>query len=277
MLFFICSRTSFLIQRYNNYNILLKRWRGVCYMDKTSMSESFGEQLAAITEGTKYELKVDTENIDIGNIESRIRTVMYTLWMDGQAKHLANYLERKKAERFADLNKFSYGVSFQEDALYRITNNTESLAIKNIYKKETYIKRINNARHQFDRFKSICNQLSSEDRELIVNYFEHSHKVAYELLRDTIQRNLTTLERIYTEADREKVRRIIQEERGCTKQEAKLYHAQHGGKQQYFIFDRYVYLTEAEYAALQQQEEERRTMWEKKYHGISDDKISAIE
>lgn len=246
-------------------------------MDKSSISESFGEQLATITEGTKYELKVDTKNKAIGNTESRIRTVMYTLWMDGQAKRLAKYLERKKDERFADLNNFSYGVSSQEDALYRITSNTESLAIKNIYEKETYIKRINNARHQYNRFKSICNQLSSDDRELIENYFEHSHKVSYELLRATIQRNLTILERIYTEVESEKESRIIQEERGCTKQEAKLYHAQHEGKQQYFIYGRYVYLTEAEYLAHQQQQEEQLTMWRVDHHDKRNNEICAIE
>lgn len=241
-------------------------------MDKSSISESFGEQLAAITEGTKYELSIDTDNNAISNIEGRIRTVMYTLWMDGQANRLANYLERKKAERFADLNNFSYGVPFQEDALYRITSNTEYLVLRNIYAKETYIKRINNARNQYERFKSICDQLSFGDRELIVNYFEHSHKVPYELLRATIQSNLTMLERIYREVENEKESYVIRKERGCTSQEARNYHAQLEGKQQYFIHGRYVYLTEEEYADHQKQQEAKQTAW-----GIEINQIGAIE
>ena len=244
-------------------------------MDKSSISESFGEQLAAITEGTPYAINIDSDNSSLSNIEGRIRTVMYSLWMDGQAKRLADYLERKKVDRFAELYDFSYGVRFQEDALYRITSNTESLALKIADEKETYNKRIQHARNQYNRFKSICNQLGSGDKELIVSYFEHSHKVAYELLRATIQRNLTTLERIYTEADSEKESRVFQEERGCTAQEAKAYSAKYEGKQQYFIRGRYVYLTEAEYAAHQQHEEEQRASWEQVL--CNNTRISAID
>ncbi|MGG2057369.1 hypothetical protein ABFY48_24080 [Lysinibacillus pakistanensis] len=218
-------------------------------MNQSTISESFGEQLAIITAGTKYAVIPEGDTF-LSELEHRVRKIMYSLWMDAQANKLANYLEKKQSVHFAQLYEFSYGVSIYDND-QSFSSRTDSLALMIIDKKAAYRKEIERLRLQYKRFLEICNQLGLNDKELIVSYFERSQKVEYEALRFSMQRNLTMLERIYTDVDREKESQVIKEARGCTAQEAKAYHTQHEGKQQYLIHGRYEYLTLEEHTAYQ--------------------------
>lgn len=213
-------------------------------MNKSTISEAFGQQLASITDGTRYEVKTDSETF-ISELEHRIRRVMYSLWMDAQANRLANSIERRMAAHFQELYEFSYGVTLYDTMEHSAPRKTDTLALMIIDEKESYKKRIEHTRQQYSRFKEICNQLSESDKELITSYFEHSHKVEYEILRECMKRNLSLLENIYHEVDEEKERAAIKEMKGCTADEAREYQE---GKQQYIINGQLKYMTEEEYA-----------------------------
>ncbi|EON73956.1 hypothetical protein [Lysinibacillus sphaericus] len=171
-------------------------------MNSTTISEEFGEQLAIVTAGTPYEIGENNENF-FTELEHRIRRVMYSLWMDGQAQKLANYLQKKQAAHMAELYEFSYGVPMYDND-YSLSSKTETLALMIIDEKKAYAKRIQRIRLQYERFKKICNQLNDQDQTTLKSYFEHNQKVDYELLRTTIQRNLKLLEQVYKDAEAEK-------------------------------------------------------------------------
>lgn len=221
-------------------------------MNQSTISESFGEQLAIITAGTIYAVIPEGDTF-LNELEHRVRKIMYSLWMDAQANKLANYLEKKQSVHFAQLYEFSYGVSIYDND-QSLSGRTDSIALMIIDKKAAYRKRLERLRLQYKRFSEICDQLGMKEKELIVSYFERSQKVEYEPLRLTIQSNLTMLERIYTEVDRERDSQVIKEARGCTAQEAKAYHKQHDGKHQYYIHGQYVYLTQEEHTAYQRKQ-----------------------
>lgn len=171
-------------------------------MNRTTISEAFGEQLAIVTAGTPYEIGESNENF-ISELEHRIRRVMYSLWTDGQAQKLANYLQKKQAAHIAELYEFSYGVPMYDND-YSLSRKTETIALMIIDEKKAYAKRIQRIRLQYKRFKEICNRLNDQDQITLINYFERNQKVDYELLRTTIQRNLKLLEQIYKDAEEEK-------------------------------------------------------------------------
>lgn len=184
-------------------------------MDKSTISEEFGKQLASVTAGTIYDVSPDADDeLFISELEHRIRRVMYSLWMDAQANRLANSIERRMAAHFQELYEFSYGVTLYDTTEHLIPRKTDTLALMIIDEKESYKKRIKHTRQQYRRFKDICGQLSESDQELITSYFEHSHKVEYETLRECMKSNLTLLENIYHEVDEEKERAAIKKMKG---------------------------------------------------------------
>lgn len=164
-------------------------------MNQTTISETFGEQLALITADTPYAIESDSDTF-ISELEHKVRKCMYSLWMDANANKLANYLEKKQAAHFAQLYEFSYGIpSYDNNDPF--SSRTDTLALMIIDEKAAYKKRINRIRLQYKRFSEICESLSVEDRELFVRYFEHSQKVDYESLRNAVIKNLTMINERY--------------------------------------------------------------------------------
>lgn len=164
-------------------------------MNQTTISEAFGEQLALITADTPYAIESDSDNF-ISELERKVRKFMYSLWMDANANKLANYLEKRQAAHFAQLYEFSYGIPVYDNE-DRFSNRTDALALMIIDEKASYKKRIERIRLQYKRFNEICEQLSVEDRELFIRYFEWSQKVDYETLRNAVIRNLTMISERY--------------------------------------------------------------------------------
>lgn len=158
------------------------------------MTEEFGELLAAVTEGTKYRISPDDEKCFISELEHRVRSVMYTLWMDSQSNKLAAFLEHKKAEYFEDLYEFSYGITLYDEMDGRTSRKADTLAVMIIEKKDSYNKRIEGARLCYKRFNEMCGRLSHEDRETFISYFHDLRKIDYETLRKAIIRNLKMIE-----------------------------------------------------------------------------------
>ena len=160
-------------------------------MNQTIISEAFGEHLALITADTPFAFEIDSDTF-ISELEHKVRKYMYSLWMDAQANKLANYLEKKQAAHFAQLYEFSYGVSMYDND-QSLSSRSDILAFMIIDKKVAYKKRLERIRLQYKRFREICELIGVEDRKLFIRYFEHSQKVEYETLRQTVINNLTLI------------------------------------------------------------------------------------
>lgn len=215
-------------------------------LNKSVISESFGEQLTAITTGTPFEINADSDSF-IGESEHQIRKVMFSLWMDAQSYKLAKHLEEKISGHFEQLYEFSFGVS-KYDKDYSMSKDTETLALRIIDEKNRYSKQIEHLRERYKRFKRICDQLNVEDKQLIVSYFERSHKVEYEALRNVLRRHLKGMESIYKEDE-------LQAELEAETEEDE--YQEDLGKQKYKINMKYVYMTPVEYAEYQENEKKR--------------------
>lgn len=172
-------------------------YRGEILMDKSTISEEFGEHLASVTAGTLYDTSLDEDDLYISELEHRIRKVMYSLWMDAQSKKLADEMERNMKAYFDDLYEFSYGITFYDETEHGVPRKTDTLALMIIDEKETYKKQIKGARHRYKRFEEICNQLSIMNRQMFISYFERIEKVNYKSLRNAIFHHLSPIESRY--------------------------------------------------------------------------------
>lgn len=122
-------------------------------MNLAMISEEFGEQIAAITAGTRYEISSESDN-DVPVMEARIRNTMYCLWKDATSKELAKYLKRSAEQYFQELYEFSYGVTSYDDGV-SITKGTERLALMIIAEKENRKRQIDRLERAYERFCSI--------------------------------------------------------------------------------------------------------------------------
>lgn len=164
-------------------------------MNQATISEEFGEQIAAITAGTKYEISIDSDH-DVPAIETRIRNSMYCLWMDATAKELAEYLRRSAKQYFANLYEFSYGVS-KYDADASINMGAERIALMIVAEKENRKRQIERLEKAYTRFGSIMDKLPPQDEEVLQQYFVKRKKIDYELLRGVVKKHLRSIEAIY--------------------------------------------------------------------------------
>lgn len=168
-------------------------------MNLAMINEEFGEQIAAITAGTRYEISSVSDN-DVPVMEARIRNTMYCLWKDATSKELAKYLKRSAEQYFQELYDFSYGVTSYEDA--SITKGTERLALMIIAEKENRKRQIDRLERGYERFCSIMDSLPTQDVEVLQQYFIERKKVDYELLREVVKKHLKFIE-VYYDADTE--------------------------------------------------------------------------
>lgn len=164
-------------------------------MNLAEISEEFGEQITAITAGTKYEINSES-NKDVPVMEARIRNSMYCLWKDASAKSLAVYLQKTSEQYFQELYEFSYGVTTYTEDIW-LMKGTERIALMIVAEKENRKRQIERLKHAYERFTEIMGVLSIQDAELLKQYFLHREKVDYETLRAAIKRNLTTIEAYY--------------------------------------------------------------------------------
>jgi len=172
------------------------------------ISEEFGEQIAAITAGTRYEISCESDN-DVPVMEARIRNTMYCLWKDATSKELAKYLKRSAVQYFQELYEFSYGVTSYEDV--SITKGTERLALMIIAEKENRKQQIDRLERGYERFSSILDSLPSQDVKVLKQYFKERKKVDYELLRGVVKKHLKFIEAYYdtdTEAAEQRSKEI---------------------------------------------------------------------
>lgn len=222
-------------------------------MNNSVLSETFGEQLAAITTGTRYAVEADSNNF-ISELEHRIRQVMYSLWMDAQAKRLADYLARKITTHFEQLYEFSYGVPIYDQEV-SASRGTESIALMIIDEKNRYMKRIEYLRGHYKRFNNIVEELDGNSKRTIVGYFKHGEKVDYETLRGVLRKNLKFIELIYKTDEQEKESEVdgleVEYQEGL-------------GKQRYVIDRKTVYMFPEEYKAYtESRNEERKKLYER--------------
>ncbi|WP_427108459.1 hypothetical protein [Lysinibacillus xylanilyticus] len=169
-------------------------------MNLAIISEEFGEQIEAITAGTRYEISSESDN-DVPVMEARIRNTMYCLWKDATSKELAKYLKRSAEQYFQELYEFSYGVT-SYDVDVSITKGTERLALMIIAEKENRKRQIDRLERAYERFLSILDSLPSQDVEVLQKYFKERKKVDYDLLRGIVKKHLKFIEAYY-EADTE--------------------------------------------------------------------------
>lgn len=177
-------------------------------MNLAKISEEFGEQIAAITAGTRYEVSSESDH-DVPVMEARIRNTLYCLWKDASSKELAKYLERTMEEHFAALYEFSYGVtSYTEDSW--MMKGTERLALMIIAEKENRNRQIERLERAYERFCAIMDSLPIQDAEVLQHYFVKRKKVDYELLRGVVKKQLHSIEAFY-DADTEAAEQRSQE------------------------------------------------------------------
>ncbi|MFW7190050.1 hypothetical protein [Lysinibacillus sp. BNK-21] len=169
-------------------------------MNLARISEEFGEQIAAITAGTRYEISSESDN-DVPVMEARIRNTMYCLWKDATSKELAKYLKRSAEQYFQELYEFSYGVtSYDEDVT--VSKGTERLALMIIAEKENRKRQTDRLERAYEPFNAILDSLPSKDVEVLQQYFIERKKVDYELLRGVVKKHLKFIE-VYYDADTE--------------------------------------------------------------------------
>ncbi|MGR7908543.1 hypothetical protein ACU64V_04045 [Lysinibacillus capsici] len=177
-------------------------------MNLAMMSEEFGEQIAAITAGTRYEISSESDK-DVPVMEARIRNTMYCLWKDATSKELAKYLKRSAEQYFQELYEFSYGVTFYDDDV-NITKGTERLALMIIAEKENRNRQIDRLEKGYERFCSILDSLPTQDVEVLQQYFKERKKVDYELLREVVKKHLKFIEAYYDTDTEAAVQRSIE-------------------------------------------------------------------
>ncbi|QDZ97897.1 hypothetical protein D0439_04345 [Lysinibacillus fusiformis] len=184
-------------------------------MNLAIISEEFGEQIAAITAGTRYEISSESDN-DVPVMEARIRNTMYCLWKDATSKELVKYLRRSAEQYFLELYDFSYGVtSYDEDV--SITKGTEHLALMIVAEKENRKRQIERLERAYERFNSIMDSLPSHDVDVLQTYFIERKKVDYELLRGVVKKYLKFIEAYYdtdTEAAEQRSKEITNDIEG---------------------------------------------------------------
>lgn len=184
-------------------------------MNLAIISEEFGEQIAAITAGTRYEISSESDN-DVPVMEARIRNTMYCLWKDATSKELVKYLKRSAEQYFQELYEFSYGVT-SYDVDVSITKGTERLALMIIAEKENRKRQIDRLERAYERFNSILDSLPSQDVEVLQKYFKERKKVDYELLRGVVKKHLKFIEAYYdadTEAAEQRSKEITKDIEG---------------------------------------------------------------
>ncbi|MBL3728935.1 hypothetical protein JIN86_04835 [Lysinibacillus sp. HST-98] len=169
-------------------------------MNLAMINEEFGEQIAAITAGTRYEISSVSDN-DVPVMEARIRNTMYCLWKDATSNELAKYLKRSAEQYFQELYEFSYGVTSYDENV-SITKGTERLALMIIAEKENRKRQIDRLERGYERFCSIMDSLPTQDVEVLQQYFIERKKVDYELLREVVKKHLKFIE-VYYDADTE--------------------------------------------------------------------------
>lgn len=172
------------------------------------MSEEFGEQITAITAGTRYEISGESDK-DVPVMEARIRNTMYCLWKDATSKELAKYLKRSAEQYFQELYEFSYGVTSYDDDV-NITKGTERLALMIIAEKENRNRQIDRLEKGYERFCSILDSLPTQDVEVLQQYFKERKKVDYELLREVVKKHLKFIEAYYDTDTEAVVQRSIE-------------------------------------------------------------------
>lgn len=178
-------------------------------MNLAMINEEFGEQIAAITAGTRYEISSVSDN-DVPVMEARIRNTMYCLWKDATSNELAKYLKRSAEQYFQELYEFSYGVTSYDENV-SITKGTERLALMIIAEKENRKRQIDRLERGYERFCSIMDSLPTQDVEVLQQYFIERKKVDYELLREVVKKHLKFIEAYYdsdTEAAEQRSKEI---------------------------------------------------------------------
>lgn len=205
-------------------------------MNQSVLSDEFGQQIESLTTGTKYEVDSETDE-KMDHTEMRIRAIMYNLWMDAKSKKLADFLQKKQAAHFAELYEFSYGVPMY-DSEYSPPRDAESLALMIIDEKQAFIKRNEHLYLRYERFKNITNDFPTSSKQVLVDYFEHSKKMDYELLRNTLKKHLRVIELIYQEDEDSKEADADEQE---DERQAAL------GCEGYLIDRKKVYMTPEEY------------------------------
>ena len=173
------------------------------------INEEFGEQIATITAGTRYEISSVSDN-DVPVMEARIRNTMYCLWKDATSNELAKYLKRSAEQYFQELYEFSYGVTSYDENV-SITKGTERLALMIIAEKENRKRQIDRLERGYERFCSIMDSLPTQDVEVLQQYFIERKKVDYELLREVVKKHLKFIETYYdsdTEAAEQRSKEI---------------------------------------------------------------------
>jgi len=222
-------------------------------MNQSVLTEEFGQQLESLTIGTKYEVDSETDE-QMDHTEMRIRAIMYSLWMDAQSKKLADNLQKKQAAHFAQLYEFSYGVPMY-DREYNPPRDAESLALMIIDEKQAFIKRNKHLYLRYERFKKITNDFPILSKQVLVDYFEHSKKKDYELLRNTLKKHLRVIERIYKEDEDSKESTADKSE---DERQARL------GCKGYLINRKKVYMTPDEYELhIANEKNERNKVYER--------------
>ncbi|WDU81338.1 hypothetical protein [Lysinibacillus sp. G01H] len=178
-------------------------------MNLAMINEEFGEQIATITAGTRYEISSVSDN-DVPVMEARIRNTMYCLWKDATSNELAKYLKRSAEQYFQELYEFSYGVTSYDENV-SITKGTERLALMIIAEKENRKRQIDRLERGYERFCSIMDSLPTQDVEVLQQYFIERKKVDYELLREVVKKHLKFIETYYdsdTEAAEQRSKEI---------------------------------------------------------------------
>ncbi|WP_153721782.1 hypothetical protein [Sporosarcina cascadiensis] len=174
-------------------------------MNLSDLSEAFGQEIQTLTEGTVYEIKteeVDGPDIEMDADESRVRSVMYSLWMSAQSKKLAERMERRQAEHFEQLYEFSYGVPMY-DTDEPVMKGTENLALMILDEKMAFTKRIDRLYEEHKLFLSIMDSLDKPSSKLLTRYFLHNEKVDYETLRRVLKRNLKRIEQFFKKIEQQ--------------------------------------------------------------------------
>lgn len=165
-------------------------------MNLAIISEEFGEQIASITAGTRFEISSESDN-DVPAMEARIRNTMYCLWKDATSKELAKYLERTAEQYYQELYEFSYGVTSYDDDSWMM-RGTERLALMVVVEKENRKRQIKRLERSYKRFCTIMDSLSSNDSKVLQEFYMKRQKVDYELLHGVVEKHLHSIEEFYT-------------------------------------------------------------------------------
>ncbi|MEY2371537.1 hypothetical protein [Lysinibacillus capsici] len=109
---------------------------------------------------------------------------------------MTKYLKRSAEQYFQELYEFSYGVTSYDDGV-SITKGTERLALMIIAEKGNRKRQIDRLERAYKRFCSILDSLTTQDMEVLKQYFIERKKVDYELLRGVVKNHLTFIEAYY--------------------------------------------------------------------------------